>query len=495
MEPWEIMISESQERMVAAVRPEQLERGRGGDRALGAPLGGDRRGHGHGRAARVPRRRRRRRDPRAPPHGRVPALRGRARPRPSGGRLRSIRVNHEPKRWVYEQYDQLVGSRTVRRPGLDAAVLRLRPVVARARRLARRAAARRARPAPAGRAGRARARRGTSPAPAASRSRSPTASTSATPRSPRSRWELAEAIEGIAQAAEALGIPVVSGNVSLYNETDGRAIPPTPVVGCVGLVPDVRACRAAGGRATRVCVCAEGSTRRRADRVRSGGRAALLPRPRRLGRRTAARARGGGGVERRRRSRLPGDGAVRLGRRRLRRERPRLARAVRRARDGALMCGVFGIRAPGPRRRPRRALRPARAPAPRPGGGRDRRLGRRAADGAARARPAHAVSRSRSSAASTATSRSATRATRRPARARGRTPSRSSSTGARARSRSGTTATSSTPPSCGRSSPRRACGSSSTSDSELIAALIANDPRAARGGGRERWRGSRARTR
>jgi len=41
-------------------------------------------------------------------------------------------------------------------------------------------------------------------------------------------------------ACEALGIPVVSGNVSLYNETDGVAIHPTPVVGCVGLVPDVR---------------------------------------------------------------------------------------------------------------------------------------------------------------------------------------------------------------------------------------------------------------
>ncbi|HWH05913.1 MAG TPA: AIR synthase-related protein, partial [Gaiellaceae bacterium] len=40
-------------------------------------------------------------------------------------------------------------------------------------------------------------------------------------------------------ACEALGVPVVSGNVSLYNETDGRAIHPTPVVGCVGLVPDV----------------------------------------------------------------------------------------------------------------------------------------------------------------------------------------------------------------------------------------------------------------
>ena len=60
------------------------------------------------------------------------------------------------------------------------------------------------------------------------------------PEKPEIGWELAEAIEGIAEAAEALGIPVVSGNVSLYNETDGRAIPPTPVVGCVGLVRDVR---------------------------------------------------------------------------------------------------------------------------------------------------------------------------------------------------------------------------------------------------------------
>ena len=60
------------------------------------------------------------------------------------------------------------------------------------------------------------------------------------PEKPEIAYELARSIEGIAQAAEALGIPVVSGNVSLYNETDGRPIPPTPVVGCVGLVPDVR---------------------------------------------------------------------------------------------------------------------------------------------------------------------------------------------------------------------------------------------------------------
>jgi phosphoribosylformylglycinamidine synthase len=45
----------------------------------------------------------------------------------------------------------------------------------------------------------------------------------------------------MALACEALGVPVVSGNVSLYNETDGRAIHPTPVVGCVGVVEDVRA--------------------------------------------------------------------------------------------------------------------------------------------------------------------------------------------------------------------------------------------------------------
>ena len=83
-------------------------------------------------------------------------------------------------------------------------------------------------------------RRATSRAPAGGRSPSPTASTSATPRRPRSPGSSTEAIEGMALACEALGIPVVSGNVSLYNETDGRAIYPTPVVGCVGLVDDVR---------------------------------------------------------------------------------------------------------------------------------------------------------------------------------------------------------------------------------------------------------------
>jgi phosphoribosylformylglycinamidine synthase subunit PurL len=60
------------------------------------------------------------------------------------------------------------------------------------------------------------------------------------PEKPEIAYELAQAIDGIAEAAEALRVPVVSGNVSLYNDTDGRSIPPTPVVGCVGLVRDVR---------------------------------------------------------------------------------------------------------------------------------------------------------------------------------------------------------------------------------------------------------------
>jgi phosphoribosylformylglycinamidine synthase subunit PurL len=60
------------------------------------------------------------------------------------------------------------------------------------------------------------------------------------PEKPEIGWELEQAIAGLTAAARALGIPVVSGNVSLYNDTDGNSIPATPVAGCIGLVPDVR---------------------------------------------------------------------------------------------------------------------------------------------------------------------------------------------------------------------------------------------------------------
>jgi len=59
------------------------------------------------------------------------------------------------------------------------------------------------------------------------------------PEKPETMGYIVKAIEGMAEACGALDFPVVSGNVSLYNETDGIAIPPTPVVGGVGLIEDL----------------------------------------------------------------------------------------------------------------------------------------------------------------------------------------------------------------------------------------------------------------
>ncbi len=60
------------------------------------------------------------------------------------------------------------------------------------------------------------------------------------PEHPEVMWQLSEAIDGIAEACTALGIPVVGGNVSLYNESNGTDIDPTPVVGMLGLIDHLR---------------------------------------------------------------------------------------------------------------------------------------------------------------------------------------------------------------------------------------------------------------
>ncbi|MEN9216183.1 MAG: phosphoribosylformylglycinamidine synthase subunit PurL [Gloeomargarita sp. HHBFW_bins_162] len=60
------------------------------------------------------------------------------------------------------------------------------------------------------------------------------------PEKPEIYWQLAMACRGLAHACRVLGTPVTGGNVSLYNETQGQAIYPTPVVGMVGRVPDIR---------------------------------------------------------------------------------------------------------------------------------------------------------------------------------------------------------------------------------------------------------------
>jgi phosphoribosylformylglycinamidine synthase len=59
------------------------------------------------------------------------------------------------------------------------------------------------------------------------------------PEVPEVMWQIAEGVEGIAEACKALNVPVVSGNVSLYNQTDDRSVHPTPTVGVVGLLEDV----------------------------------------------------------------------------------------------------------------------------------------------------------------------------------------------------------------------------------------------------------------
>ena len=56
------------------------------------------------------------------------------------------------------------------------------------------------------------------------------------PERPGIMWQFAKAVEGIGAACRALDVPITGGNVSLYNETDGKAIYPTPIIGVVGLL-------------------------------------------------------------------------------------------------------------------------------------------------------------------------------------------------------------------------------------------------------------------
>ena len=61
------------------------------------------------------------------------------------------------------------------------------------------------------------------------------------PEKPETYYQLEQCILGMAEACRALNVPVISGNVSLYNETQGEGIYPTPIIGCLGLLEDVHA--------------------------------------------------------------------------------------------------------------------------------------------------------------------------------------------------------------------------------------------------------------
>jgi len=147
--------------------------------------------------------------------------------------------NIASKRWAFQQYDQVVGGNTVVGPGSDAAVLRIKgtkkalafsvdcnsryclldPYVG-----AMSAVVEAARNVVCGGA-------------------EPLGVTDClnfgNPEKPEIMWQFREAVRGLRDACTALAVPVVSGNVSFYNETDGRAIPPTPTIALVGLLADV----------------------------------------------------------------------------------------------------------------------------------------------------------------------------------------------------------------------------------------------------------------
>jgi phosphoribosylformylglycinamidine synthase len=150
------------------------------------------------------------------------------------------------RRWVYEQYDQLVQGSTVVRPGGDAAVVRV-PGTERGLALTTDCNPRYCALDPYLGAQHAVAEAARNVAVTGAR---PLAVTNClnfgNPERPESMWEFAEAVRGLGDACRALATPVVSGNVSFYNETAGEgAIPPTPTIGMVGLLDDVsRAVRA-----------------------------------------------------------------------------------------------------------------------------------------------------------------------------------------------------------------------------------------------------------
>lgn len=142
--------------------------------------------------------------------------------------------------WVYEQYDQLVQASTVVRPGGDAAVVRV-PGTERGLAVSTDCNPRFCSLDPYLGAQHAVAEAGRNVAVTGAQ---PLAVTNClnfgNPERPESMWEFAEAVRGMGEACRALGTPVVSGNVSFYNETLGEgAIPPTPTIGMVGLLKSV----------------------------------------------------------------------------------------------------------------------------------------------------------------------------------------------------------------------------------------------------------------
>ncbi|MDQ3753044.1 MAG: phosphoribosylformylglycinamidine synthase subunit PurL [Actinomycetota bacterium] len=278
MAPFEVMISESQERMLAVVEPSKLEAvlevchrwevgagvigevtstGRlqvlsGGETVADIPsiaLTDD------APALDRPRRRPDRRDEPDPVAFQAPT---------ASLATTFLAMLSQPdiasKRWVWEQYDHMIGLGTLQGPGADAAVIRL-PGSAVDVAITVDGPGRFCRLDPYEGARLAVAEAARNVACTGAR---PVAVTNClnfgSPEEPEVMWEFTEVIRGISDACRALGTPVTGGNVSFYNETDGRPIHPTPVIGMLGVLDPVQTQVGIGFRAAGDVILLLGAT-------------------------------------------------------------------------------------------------------------------------------------------------------------------------------------------------------------------------------------------
>jgi phosphoribosylformylglycinamidine synthase II len=155
------------------------------------------------------------------------------------------------KRWVYRQYDHMVRTNTLVLPGMGAGVVRVKGT-SRALALSTDCNGRFVYLDPYRGAQLAVAEAARNVACAGGQ---PIGATNClnfgNPQRPDIMWQFAQAVQGMGDACRTLGIPITGGNVSLYNETDGQGVLPTPVLGVVGLIEDAdrvvrRAFRSAG---------------------------------------------------------------------------------------------------------------------------------------------------------------------------------------------------------------------------------------------------------
>ena len=142
------------------------------------------------------------------------------------------------KRWAYRQYDHTVGTNTIAQPGMSAAVVRVKGTK-RGLAISVDGNGRFCYLDPHTGAMLAVAEAARNVACAGGEPIGGTNNLNfGNPERPEIMWQFGEAVRGIGEACRALNVPITGGNVSLYNETEGRAIYPTPVLGVVGLLED-----------------------------------------------------------------------------------------------------------------------------------------------------------------------------------------------------------------------------------------------------------------